>query len=378
MKKIFPKEILEFSLEIHRFKNLRRSKAIYLVLLLGFTALLVMTPLVQIDLYSTIPGMIRPNKERNMVTSAVDAKVVSVLVSENSQVKTGDSIIFLDDSFITKEIISIQEKIDTTKVVIGDLDYLSQHSHFNYDSIHSNLYKSEYRRYSQKIKDLERRIAQNASHYKRQRLLFDKGVIAKTTFQKSAYEFELSRNSLTFYKTQQKNFWAKELKQLHEHLNELSILCLKRREEKNKYVIKANVTGSIQHFQGIERGDFIRAGSKIAEISPETQLIVECFMPPSDIGLIETDDVVKFQIDAFPHHQWGMANGRVLEINRDISVIDKIPAFRITCSLNETVLFLNENTLGKLRKGMTLSARFWIARRSLLELLSEKFADWYD
>jgi HlyD family secretion protein len=378
MKKIFPKDILEHSLEIHRFKNMRRSKAIYFVLLLGFSMLLLIMPLVQIDIYSATTGMIRPNKERNVVTSPIDAKVVSVLVSQNSQVKTGDSIVLLDDSFITKEIASVQKKIDTTKAFIQDLTYLSWHTDFQQDSLRSNLYKSDYRRYSQKIKDLERRIAQNASHYKRQKLLYNKGVIAKTTFQKSRYELELSRNSLTFYRTQQKNFWAKELDQLHESLNELNILYLKKREEKNKFLIKANVIGSIQHFQGIETGDFIRAGSKIAEISPEAELIVECFLSPSDIGLIEKNDVVKFQIDAFPHHQWGTVNGRVLEINRDVSVIDKIPAFRVTCSLNKTVLFLNEKTLGKLRKGMTLSARFWIAKRSLLQLLSDKIADWYN
>lgn len=378
MKKIFPKDILEHSLEIHRFKNMRRSKAIYFVLLLGFSMLLLIMPLVQIDIYSATPGMIRPNKERNIVTSPIDAKVVSVLVSENTRVQTGDSILLLDDSFIKKEIASIQKKIDTTKMFISDLYYLSRYDDFRHDSIRSNLYKSEYRRHSQKIKDLQRRMAQNASHYKRQQTLFHKGVIAKTTFQKSTYELELSRNRLSFYRDQQKNIWEKELKQLHEDLNELHILLLLRSEEKNKYLIKASVKGSIQHFQGIEVGNFIRAGSRIAEISPETELVVECFIPPADIGLIETDDVVKFQIDAFPHHQWGVVNGRVLEINGDVSVIDKTPAFRVTCSLNETVLFLNEKTLGKLRKGMTLSARFLIAKRSLLQLLSDKITDWHN
>ncbi len=370
--------MLEYSYEIHRFKNLRKSKAIYLILLIGFALVLLLTPFIQIDLYTSTPGMIRPNKERNIVTSPIDAKVVSVLVSENSQVKTGDSIILLDDSFISKEIVSIQEKIDTTRVFIRDLDYLSRNSHFQYDSIRSDLYKSEYRRYSQKIKDLQRRIAENVSHYNTQLVLFHKDVIAKITLDKSAYELELSQNNLSFFRDLQKNIWQKEIKQLHELLNELNILYLKRSEEKSKYLIKANITGSIQHFQGIEVGNFIHAGTRIAEISPQTKLVVECYMPPSDIGLIKRDDIVKFQIDAFPHHQWGVANGRVLEINGDVSVIDKTPAFRVTCSLNETGLFLNKNTLGKLRKGMTLSARFLIAKRSLLQLLSDKITDWYN
>lgn len=378
MKKIFPKDIMEYSLEMHRCKNLRRSKSIYLVLLIGFALVLLLTPFMQIDLYTKTPGMIRPNKLRNLISSPINGKVLSIHISENVQVKKGDTLLLFDDRVISKEIALIQTEIDTIKLFISDLNHLSKQAGKPYDSIVTTLYKSEYRQYLQKIKGLERRMAQKKANSTRQLILFKKGVIAKTEFQRSAFELELSKNKLSLCKKEQKSMWQNNLNEFHEKLNGLKILLLKKTDEKSKYLIKASIEGSIQDFQGIEAGNFVRTGERIAEISPQAELVVECFMPSSQLGLLETNDVVRFQIDAFPHNHWGMANGRVLQINRDVSIVDKLPVFKITCSLDEKALHLNDNTLGKLRKGMTLSASFLIAKRSLLQLFSDKIADWYN
>ena len=45
--------------------------------------------------------------------------------------------------------------------------------------------------------------------------------------------------------------------------------------------------------------------------------------------------------------------------------------------MNESSLVLSKNIHGKLKKGMTLNARFFIANRSLIQLLFDKLNDWY-
>jgi len=105
-------------------------------------------------------------------------------------------------------------------------------------------------------------------------------------------------------------------------------------------------------------------------------MIVECYVTPSELGLLRLNDVVKFQIDAFPHNQWGLASGKVLHINYNITMVQNKPMFKVVCSLNETSLSLSKSIRGNLRKGMTLAARFTLAKRTVFQLLFDKTDDW--
>lgn len=98
-------------------------------------------------------------------------------------------------------------------------------------------------------------------------------------------------------------------------------------------------------------------------------LIVECYVTPSELGFLRLNDVVKFQIDAFPHHQWGLASGKILHINYDLTMVQNTPMFKVICSLNETSLFLSKSVHGNLQKGMTLAAKFILAKRTVFQLM---------
>ena len=104
-------------------------------------------------------------------------------------------------------------------------------------------------------------------------------------------------------------------------------------------------------------------------------LIVECYVTPSELGYLRLNDVVKFQIDAFPHNQWGLASGKILHINYDLTMVQNTPMFKVICSLNETSLYLSNSICGNLRKGMTLAARFTLAKSTLFQLLFNEIDD---
>jgi hypothetical protein len=104
-------------------------------------------------------------------------------------------------------------------------------------------------------------------------------------------------------------------------------------------------------------------------------LIVECYVTPSELGFLQLNDVVEFQIDAFPHNQWGLASGKILHINYDLTMVENTPMFKVICSLNETSLFLSNSICGNLRKGMTLAARFSLTKRTIFQLLFDETGD---
>jgi HlyD family secretion protein len=123
-------------------------------------------------------------------------------------------------------------------------------------------------------------------------------------------------------------------------------------------------------------GSFVGQGIQLAEISPDTDLIAECYITPADIGLINPDKKVVFQVDAYNYNQWGLANGNITEISKDIVMIDQKPVFKIRCKIKEEFLQLKNGVKGKIKKGMTVNARFLLAERTLYDLLYDNVNDW--
>ncbi|PCI01970.1 MAG: hypothetical protein COB81_06425 [Flavobacteriaceae bacterium] len=71
-----------------------------------------------------------------------------------------------------------------------------------------------------------------------------------------------------------------------------------------------------------------------------------------------------------------MATGSILEIAKDIELLNEAPVFKIKCQLDQKHLRLKNNFKGNLKKGMTFTARFKLAERSLFDLLYDKIDDW--
>ena len=51
---------------------------------------------------------------------------------------------------------------------------------------------------------------------------------------------------------------------------------------------------------------------------------------------------------------------------------------KVICSLNQKQLQLKNGFEGKLKKGMTLNVRFFIANRTAYDLLYDKIDDWFN
>ncbi len=185
MKSIFPKEILDHTSELYRHNFLKRSQAIYMILLISLLLIGAALPFIKIDLYTTSPGMIRPSKERNLITSPINGKIDDVRIGENSSVKEGDTLVILDDSSISQELALIEEQTDTLKLYIKDLKLMCRDLLVPPDSLTTTLGKSQFQQYEQKLKALQEKWQRHLSMFKRQNHLYKKDVIAKIEFETS-------------------------------------------------------------------------------------------------------------------------------------------------------------------------------------------------
>ncbi len=377
MKQIFPKEILENTLEAHQFKHTSKSKVIYAIILLSILCLLLMLPFTYVDVYTSGRGIIKPDKERVTLTTLHTSKVMTSQIKNNTLIHKGDVLAILDSDLMDEKLSLLEELTSNTEALIHDLEYLLKaNKSISFHNLKSSKYKKEYLLYKEKKEEKTTKLRLTRKNKERNYPLFQREVISRTDYEKIKFEFDVAENALQQFEKQEQNNWQSELSNLEDELLKQKSAYSEALKNKSQFTITAPISGTLLNVRSIEEGSVLSAGEVFAEISPNTTLRVECYLPPSDIGLLSVGNPVSFQVDAYNYNQWGVVDGKVMEINDDMEMINDSPMFKIICSLEKETLLLKNGFEGNLKKGMTLSTQFKIAERSLFDLLYDKTDDW--
>jgi len=374
--KIFPKEIIENSAEVFKFKHTTNSKIIYSILLIFIISALIALPFIKVDVYSASSGLVKPNKNRVPISLINSGRVKFSSIKDNQEVKAGDTLLIIENKIIDEQLKYSVSQAKEIESYTKDLKYLTSNSSLSFSALNSAKYQSNYLEYEQKLRELKTRFNQKKQSFDRNKDLFEKGVIAAAEFEPIKTEFELSQSDIFSFKKQQKNKWQTDLTNYLNNLEELSSNKIQLKENKSQYIITAPISGTLMNTSQYLVGSFISPGSIVAEISPDTDLIAECYISPSDIGLINTHNKVLFQIDAYNYNQWGLAEGSIIDISKDVEFLENTPVFKIRCLIKQDHLTLKNGVKGQIKKGMTLNARFILTERSLYDLLYDNIDDW--
>jgi HlyD family secretion protein len=354
-------------------KNKTKSISIYLVLILAILVFLALLPVIKIDISSQSRGIVRSTTDNVPLTSLVNGKVTFVNLKNNLMVQKGDTLIQLT-----------QENLDTEKTTNQELTSIIQNQVHDLSLVvlgKSNTLKTpaiqqEWYSYANKHGELQSKIDQTKIGYDRNKRLYDKDVIARAEFEKFSFDYSYAQQALSGFEKNQRSLWQNKKRELEEQLKNLNGTLQKISVESKNYLITAPLSGTIENFSGIQVGSFLNASQPIATISAVDQLIVESTVSPNDIGLIQNNQKVKFQLDAFNYNQWGLLEGKVIDIDRNITIQGEQAFFKVRCALNSTAMELQSGYKTQITKGMTLTTRYIITRRSLFDLLFDKIDDW--
>lgn len=354
-------------------RNKTKSISIYLVVVLALLVFLALLPIIKIDISSQSRGIIRSKMDNVPLTSIVSGKIIWIKLKNNTQITKGDTLIKiakegLETDKKTNDTLSTtvtEYLVDVTNILKGNS------SHLKTSTAREDFYKFQ----SRKI-ELQSKVSQAQINYNRNKILFDKDVIAKMEFEKHVFELRFANQALNSFVNQQKAAWETQKRDLEERVKNLKGTVAKIAVEENNYFILAPVTGTIESFNGLQVGSYINASQPIATISPEDNLIVESSVSPNDIGLLKENQKVKFQIDAFNYNQWGLLEGKVIDIDKNITIQENQAFFKVRCGLNSKTMQLKSGYKTQVSKGMTLTTRYIITRRSLFDLLFDKVDDW--
>ena len=353
-------------------KNKTKSISIYLVVVIAIATFIGLLPIIKIDISSQSRGIIRSKIDNVPVTSAVSGKIVALKLKNNALVQKGDTLLI-----ISKENLESEKQLNdtiykTNETILQDLEMVLKGK----SNLQTSLIREEYYKFSTQKAELQSKVAQSQINYNRYKTLFDKGVIAKAEFEKYQFDLQFAKQALNSFVKQQMANWQNKKNELTLQLKNITGSNNKLNIEAQNYVVIAPITGTIENFNGVQAGSILNASQPIAHISPTDNLLVESTVSPNDIGLIKPNQKVKFQLDAFNYNQWGLLTGKVIDIDKNITLQENQAFFKVRCALDSKELKLKSGYKTQVSKGMTLTTRYIITRRSLFDLLFDKVDDW--
>lgn len=362
---------------IHNIENLitrnkTKSKSLYLVLVIVLLVALALLPIIKIDISSQSRGIIRSTTDNVPISAAISGRVEWSKLKNNNLVKKGDTLLKISKENLTTQENSQNNVQQSVSTLYSDISKLTNGN----TKLQTSTAQEDYANFLSKKNELQSKISVAQLTYNRNKTLYDKQIIAKAEFEKYQYELKFSQEALQSFISQQKSTWENQKRELELQLKNSNNTIAEIKIQENNYVVIAPETGFIENFNGLQQNSIVAAGQPIAIISPTDNLIIEANVSPTDIGLIRKNQQVNFQIDAFNYNQWGLLTGKVFDIDKNITLQENQAFFKVRCLVDSRKMTLKSGYSTQVSKGMTLTARFKIANRSLFDLLFDKVDDW--
>lgn len=380
---LIPFSISEYSLETYLVNITTRSRIIYWVIIGMILAGIAILPLVNVDVSIQARGYFQSDIEKQVVYTPIQGKIIYTSVRNGEKINKGDTLLVIDTETIRAKHASLVQRIAENDSSMMDLEKLTEIYSLDNNSSNTSLitqrYKAEYAnlRIQQSIQ-FQKYLKKKVEH-DRNELLYRQQIIPKMDYENSLFLLNSEKDNLNQVLLSQKSVWQNDLT-LRRNESVTLIADLKQcSEELTNRIVLAPTAGEIIQSSDIQTGSIVSPGQKIAEISPSGELVATCFVKPADIGLIHEKQKVKIQVDAFNFNEWGMLQGDIIDISDDMILENgSVAYFRVKCKPEKTFLSLKNGYKADIKKGMSLSTRIVVIRRSLFHLLFDKADKWFN
>lgn len=350
---------------------------VYRIVLLSVLLFVLSMPFIEVDITCQSRGIVRSMYDNVTLTSIVSGRVLSVNVKNNSSVRRGDTLVVLDSRNIIEQIRSHEFLLDELRCKVSDLGVLTC-ANPSVDSLSTIQYRKEWMEYVALQNDLRLKKRQRVREYERTRKAKQLGLVSDVEYCKMRDYVYDNMSDINVLKAQKLSNWQQTKQQLEEQLINIEGETQRLTAELSNYTIVSPISGTIMSSSQIQVNSYVPAGQPIAAVTPEDDLIVECYVEPANVGFVEIGQNVLLQLDAFNYNQWGMVEAVVYDIDKNVTLQDSKVFFIVRCKMKKHTLSLSNGYCVHVKKGMTLNGRFFVTRRSLWQLLFDKVDDWFN
>lgn len=354
------------------------KKVIYLTNIFLILFVLFLLPLIKVPISTSARGVVRSVQENLPITAMVSGRVVKSNLHKNNQnIKEGDTLFV-----VTAEQLATQKQLQQSQSADfqAQLSDLTKISSGNFTGLQTGQYQREVSAMQERIAQMQTQLSLAKQDLDRATNLYHQGVLPRAEYDKVFYHHKGLQNQIANIKEQQVAQWQAQKRETERQLRSLSSEIQRLNQEQKNYIVTAPSTGRLVNFTGIQTGSFLSQGQVLGEISPEQNLTIECTVSPKDIGFIYKGQKVKFQVDTFNYNQWGLLEGKVTDIDQNITINQQTGEafFRVRCVMDKNYLQLKNGYKGNISKGMTLTGRFHLTDRTLWQLLFDRVDNWFN
>jgi len=362
-----------------KITNVTSNPYLYLLCIAFVITVIISLPFIHTDLSIKSMGITRPVTERTEVKSIMTGIIDTIYFKEGDMVKKDAVILRLKDPNTKGKLIMNNFEISQREQFIHDLVILTSSNDLEFgtiEKINTPLYKQQLTKFTHQKQDLEASINKAKKELDINTPLAKDKIISGKEFYDIQINFQKLQSSYKAFVQEQLSTWQQDLAryklELSQYKQNLSVV----NSDATYYFVKAPTSGIIQGINTRYQGGLLQANETLCSISPEGNLIGECYVPTRDIGLLKVGQPVRYQMEAFDYNYFGIHTGKIATIDNDFTVINNTPVFKVRCSFDSTQLHLKNGFTGTLKKGLNFQARFIVARRSLWQLLYDKLDDW--
>lgn len=354
-----------------------KRNIIYMTMLAIVVICIAMMPIIKVPISTSARGFIRSVTENTKIMSVVSGRVIkSNLKNNNQYVKAGDTLLV-----ITSEHLGAKRQLQNGL----NLDYEAQFSDLSklvrkdFKNLSTGQYQKEVAALQEKVAELTAQLDLARKDLSRAKVLFGQGVIPQAEYDKTFFTYQNLKSQVSSVEEQQMAQWQAQKREIQRQLTTIKNDISQLNIEGENYVIKSPISGRLVNLSGLQQGNYVIQGQNIVEVSADDNLIAECTVSPNDVGLIKKGQKVKYQMDTYNYNQWGMAEGKVLDIDQNLVITENNQSFfRVKCSVDQSFLQLKNGYKGKIQKGGTYTARFYLLDRTLWQLLFDRVDDWFN
>ena len=340
-------------------------------------------PFINVDVSVQARGYFQSEIEKQVVYTTFQGKIIFTSIRNGKAVKKGDTLLVIDSETVRAQHTAlIQRKAENDESII-DLEKLTKINSLENQSVYTSLVTQKYRAEFANLRNQQsiqfQKYKKKKTEHDRNELLYHQQIIPKIDYENSLFLLISERDNLDQILLSQKSLWHSDLTIRRNESVKLLADMKQCSEELSNRIVLSPTGGEIIQSSDIQTGSIVTPGQKIAEISPEGELVATCFVKPADIGLIHENQKVKIQIDAFNYNEWGMLQGDIIDISDDMIIENGSEAyFRVKCKPEKTFLSLKNGIKAEIKKGMSLNTRIVVIQRSLFNLLFDKADKWFN
>ena len=380
---LIPFSIAENTLETYLVRITTKSKVIYWIIICIILAGLVLLPFIYVDISVQARGYFQSDIEKQFVYAPIQGKIIYSSIHNGDRIKKYDTILIIDTESVKAQHATLMQRIAENDSSILDIEKLLVSNFPENKSYRIPLitgrYKAEFENLRNQRSIQFQKYQKKKAENDRNEILFRQQIIPKADYENSLYLLTSEMDNFNQLLISQRSLWQNDLTLRRNESVNLQAELKQCSEALSNRIIVAPVAGEIIQSSDIQSGSIVASGQKIAEISPEGELVATCYVRPADIGLIHENQKVKIQVDAFNYNEWGMLQGDIIDISDDMIVENGSEAyFRIKCKPEKTFLSLKNGYKAEIKKGMSLNTRIIVIRRDLFHLLFDKADKWFN